>query len=222
MTEALRALLTSQAAAMSLPRLRDLFPECASMADDEFLHTVHDAFCSTMPYATFEHMKHDSLMAQLESTVVPSDYVQRGDYHLRAGDLRRALADYGRARAAFPSSTGYTERWRMATENDAQAFYIDSQAEPASDDAQEQTIWVKKQDKKGSAGWSLQQTTVDCKEHTIQVRSSTTYGADGTVIASHDSATPPSAIVPESIGEWFSKAMCDAPSRHSRGTAASR
>jgi tetratricopeptide (TPR) repeat protein len=207
MTEALRALLTSFAAAMSPPRLRDLFPECSDMDDETFLHAVHDAFCSTMPYATFESMKHDTLMAQLESTVIPTDYVQRGDYFLRAGNLRAALADYARARRAFPSSAGYTERWRLATANDAQEFYVDSQTEPA--DVARHTIWVKTlETKKGSAGWRIERITVDCGVGTLQVEASTTYGADGTVIASHEAVGTPTVIVPESIGEWFSKAIC--------------
>jgi tetratricopeptide (TPR) repeat protein len=209
MTEALRALLVERASAMSLPRLRDLFPECSGMGDDEFLHTVHDAFCPTMLYATFESLKHDSLLGQIESPVVPTAYVQRGDYFLRAGNLRGALADYSRARRAFPSSSEYTDRWRLAIENDTQAFYIDSEAEVASTDPRGQTIWYKVQGKKkGAVGWDIQRMSVDCNARTLQLESSTTYGADGTVIASHEGGAAPIAIVPDSIGEWFSKALC--------------
>jgi hypothetical protein len=62
--------------------------------------------------------------------------------------------------------------------------------------------------KKGSAGWSIERISVNCSANTLQIEASTTYGADGTVIASDEGPLPPSAIVPDTIGEWFSKALC--------------
>ena len=207
MTEAVRCLVAPFTQMLSLSRLRDLFPECSYMDDDEFLHTLHRALRSTMTYETFEGVRKDNI--SMESTVVPDAYVKRGDYLLRAGHLTRALADYARARRAFPKSAGWTDRWRLATDNDSQSFFVDGQAEPPAEGAHLQVMWVKTLErKKASRGWDIERISVDCGAKTLQVESSATYGPDGTMIASHEVASPPSAIVPDSIGEWFAKALC--------------
>jgi tetratricopeptide (TPR) repeat protein len=208
MTESLRAHLSSVAAGMGHARLRALFPECSDLADDQFLRMVHGAFSPAMTYSMFKTLAEDSLLGQLESTVVPSAYVQRGDYYLRGGDMRRAFADYARARRAYPSSIAYTERWRLAFESDAQEYYVDSQAEWPSEDVSRQTIWVKKQEKRAWAGYSMERIAIDCRGQTIRLESATSYRADGSVVASSDHGALPASIVPGSVGEWFSKALC--------------
>jgi hypothetical protein len=70
-------------------------------------------------------------------------------------------------------------------------------------------VWVKELDKKKASGrWSINRITVDCGANTLLLESMTTYGADGTVIASHEVGGSPSAIVPGSTGEWLSKLLC--------------
>ena len=143
-----------------------------------------------------------------DSFLMPNLLVKRADTYLRAGDFRRAIADYQRTASGFDYGRKTVDRWHLVSKGN-QELYIDS--ETAEFDNQSlPKFWVKLVDTKPTAkgAYTVEQFSVDCRLKKIKIHSVLKYDSEGKVLDSNDNETGWESTVPDSLGELLYKGMC--------------
>jgi hypothetical protein len=167
----------------------------------------------------FRNMKYEDFAKELtdvnmkkrdfDSFLMPDLLVKRADTYLRAGDIRRAIADYQRTASGFEFGRKTMDRWHLVSKG-SQELYIDSETAELFDNQSLPKFWVKLVDTKPATkgAYVVEQWAVECKLKKIKLFSFLKYDPKGNVLDSNDSATEWESTVPDSFGEQLYRGMC--------------
>jgi tetratricopeptide (TPR) repeat protein len=212
MTQAIKLQLANAVFLMNIGQVRKVYPEFRGLSDDALCRRLHQMFFSNMDYAVFAKQLLDENAKRGGwnlSTVMPEQYVKRGDYYIGAGNYRAALTEYRRALDGFPESAQWTERWRFLFKSATDELYVDGRTAEFSETGMA-TFWLKlvntSTNAKGTS--TVQNYSINCRSKTLNVLSVTRYDTSGTVTASSQYESGPQTIIPDTIGERLYLGMC--------------
>ena len=209
-TQAIKIEFGAQLFLMNIAQVKKLYPEYKNVPDDLLCRKLHAMFFRNMKYADFVRELTDVNMKKgdFDSFLVPDLLVKRADTYLKAGDYRRAIADYQRTANGFEYGRKTVDRWHLVS-NGSQELYMDS--ETAEFDNQNlPKFWVKLVDTKPTTkgAYTVEHWAADCQLRKIKLFSVLKYDAKGSVISSNDYETDWESTVPDSLGEQLYRGIC--------------
>jgi tetratricopeptide (TPR) repeat protein len=187
---------------MSVPQIREMYPEFTDISDKNLLEGLRQKYFSNMSKTDFSgHYQKNN--KPLEDFVIAGLYSSRGDTYLSAGNFKKATNEYARALHAW--SDYVPDRWKVISKTSAHEYAVDIQTLDFTQ-GNIVSLWVKVLNT-NSKSYSQQNYQIDCSGRKIKSVSATSYNSVGEVTYTNPTQDWQS-IAPESIGEVLYKGMC--------------
>lgn len=186
---------------MSLPQIRQIYPEFNDILDKDFLEGLRQKY--------YPNMSSDDFVGQFAKNKNSDDFilsglfVKRGDAYLKKGDFRKALAEYKRAN--FADKNVMNNRWKTFSLNADNEYQIDTQSLSFGTNNLP-SLWVKIINNNDG---SYYQTNfeLNCQDRKIKSLISTNYNGRGGVITTIPEMEWQS-VAPDTIGEALYNGVC--------------
>ena len=192
----------TQVLLMSVPQIRAIYPELNDLSDQDLLEWLRQKYFSNMSAADFSSL-YQKNSKPFEDFILAGLYSSRGDTYLRAGNFKRATAEYARALHDWSKYT--LDRWKIISKTPDSEYSVDIKTLNFAQ-GNMVSLWVKDLSN-DSKNYNLINYQIDCSGRKIKSLSGTGYDSAGKVIFTNGEQSWQS-IVPESLGEMLRDGMC--------------
>lgn len=189
---------------MSLGQIRSIYPELASISDQDLLAGLRQKYYPDMTQDNFSG-NYKSDKKPLEDFVLAGLYASRGDVYLAKGNFKKAAGDYGRAIHDYSKYTP-ENKWKTIFKDSIAEYSIDVQTMDFSQ-ADIASLWLQTKYSDDTQNSIQNNYQVDCYNKKIKSLESTFYNSAGDAVSSKGEGEWQS-ISPGTVSEVLFKGMC--------------
>ena len=188
---------------MSLPQIREIYPEFEEISDADLLEGLREKFYPYMSSANFvsEYARNTKPYKEF---VLAGLYESRGNAYLDGNNFRRAASEYKRAQNV--DSDYEIDRWKLISSGSHDSTYLDIRS-ANFDDRRAVLLWIKNLPTTPT-DYTVYRYLFNCISQKMKLVRFVKYHLSGAVKESDGDEGSWQLIVPDSIGERLINGAC--------------